>query len=91
MAAQPAFHRAGTNGARSIRQPHTIVIKSYTILIDFSVRICYYEIQIAGNAAIHTNNDQETENMSEMKEKLHTGELYLPGDEAIMKEQMVYC
>ena len=29
--------------------------------------------------------------MSEMKEKLHTGELYLPGDEAIMKEQMVYC
>lgn len=28
--------------------------------------------------------------MSEMKEKLHTGELYLPGDEAIMKEQMVY-
>ena len=28
--------------------------------------------------------------MSEMKEKLHTGELYLPGDEEIMKEQMVY-
>ncbi len=25
-----------------------------------------------------------------MKEKLHTGELYLPGDEEIMKEQMVY-
>lgn len=24
--------------------------------------------------------------MSEMKEKLHTGELYLPGDEEIMKE-----
>lgn len=28
--------------------------------------------------------------MSEMKEKLHTGELYLPGDEEIMKEQVVY-
>lgn len=28
--------------------------------------------------------------MSEMKEKLHTGELYLPGDESIMKEQMAY-
>lgn len=26
--------------------------------------------------------------MSEMKEKLHTGELYLPGDEDILKEQM---
>ena len=25
--------------------------------------------------------------MSEMKERLHTGELYLPGDEAIMEEQ----
>ena len=25
--------------------------------------------------------------MSTMKEKLHTGELYLPGDEDIMKEQ----
>jgi galactoside O-acetyltransferase len=25
-----------------------------------------------------------------MKKKLHTGELYLPGDEEIMKEQMVY-
>lgn len=25
-----------------------------------------------------------------MKEKLHTGELYLPGDESIIKEQMVY-
>lgn len=24
--------------------------------------------------------------MSEMKEKLHTGELYLPNDEEIMKE-----
>ncbi len=28
--------------------------------------------------------------MSGMKEKLHTGELYLPGDEAIIKEQVVY-
>ena len=28
--------------------------------------------------------------MSEMKERLHTGELYLPGDEEIMKEQVVY-
>lgn len=28
--------------------------------------------------------------MSNMKEKLHTGELYLPGDESIIKEQMVY-
>lgn len=28
--------------------------------------------------------------MSEMKEKLHTGELYLPGDEEIIKEQMAY-
>ena len=28
--------------------------------------------------------------MSEMKEKLHTGELYLPGDASIMEEQMVY-
>lgn len=28
--------------------------------------------------------------MSEMKEKMHTGELYLPGDEEIMKEQIVY-
>ncbi len=29
--------------------------------------------------------------MSEMKEKkMHTGELYLPGDEEIMKEQVVY-
>ncbi len=27
--------------------------------------------------------------MSEMKDKLHTGELYLPGDESIMKEQMI--
>lgn len=27
--------------------------------------------------------------MSE-KKKMHTGELYLPGDEAIMKEQAVY-
>lgn len=28
--------------------------------------------------------------MSDMKAKLHTGELYLPGDESIAKEQMVY-
>ncbi len=28
--------------------------------------------------------------MSEMKEKMHTGELYLPGDEEIMSEQVVY-
>lgn len=28
--------------------------------------------------------------MSEMKEKMHTGELYLPGDEEIMSEQAVY-
>jgi len=28
--------------------------------------------------------------MSEMKEKLHTGELYLPNDEEIMKEQVTY-
>ena len=28
--------------------------------------------------------------MSQMKDKLHTGELYLPGDEEIMKEQAVY-
>lgn len=28
--------------------------------------------------------------MSGMKEKLHTGELYLPGDEEIMSEQIVY-
>ena len=28
--------------------------------------------------------------MSEMKDKLHTGELYLPGDQEIMKEQVVY-
>lgn len=28
--------------------------------------------------------------MSGMKEKLHTGELYLPGDEEIVREQMVY-
>lgn len=28
--------------------------------------------------------------MSEMKEKMHRGELYLPGDDEIMKEQMVY-
>lgn len=28
--------------------------------------------------------------MSEMKEKMHTGELYLPGDEEIMREQVVY-
>ena len=28
--------------------------------------------------------------MSEMKERLHTGELYLPGDEESMKEQVVY-
>ena len=28
--------------------------------------------------------------MSEMKEKLHTGELYLPNDASIMKEQMAY-
>ena len=26
--------------------------------------------------------------MSDMKEKMHTGELYLPGDDEIMKEQM---
>lgn len=28
--------------------------------------------------------------MSQMKEKMHTGELYLPGDEEIVKEQVVY-
>lgn len=28
--------------------------------------------------------------MSEMKEKMHTGDLYLPGDEEIVKEQAVY-
>ena len=28
--------------------------------------------------------------MSEMEEKLHTGEFYLPGDASIMQEQMVY-
>lgn len=28
--------------------------------------------------------------MSTMKERLHTGELYLPGDEEIMKQQAVY-
>lgn len=28
--------------------------------------------------------------MSTMKERLHTGELYLPGDEEIMKQQVVY-
>lgn len=28
--------------------------------------------------------------MSSMKEKMHTGELYLPGDEEIMKEQAIY-
>ncbi len=28
--------------------------------------------------------------MSSMREKMHTGELYLPGDEEIMKEQVVY-
>lgn len=28
--------------------------------------------------------------MSDMKAKMHTGELYLPGDEEIMREQMVY-
>ena len=28
--------------------------------------------------------------MSTMKEKMHTGDLYLPGDEEIMKEQVVY-
>ena len=28
--------------------------------------------------------------MSEMKENLHTGELYLPGDEEIMREQVIY-
>ncbi len=28
--------------------------------------------------------------MSEMKKKLHTGELYLPSDEELTKEQMIY-
>lgn len=28
--------------------------------------------------------------MGEMKEMLHTGELYLPGDDMIIKEQVVY-
>lgn len=28
--------------------------------------------------------------MSEMKDKMHNGELYLPGDEEIMKEQIIY-
>lgn len=28
--------------------------------------------------------------MSEMKEKMHTGELYLPGDDSIMKTQVIY-
>ena len=28
--------------------------------------------------------------MSTMKEKMHTGDLYLPGDEEIMKEQVRY-
>ena len=30
--------------------------------------------------------------MSEMKEKMHTGDLYLPGDEEIVKEQVqLFC
>lgn len=28
--------------------------------------------------------------MVDMKERLHTGELYFPGDESIMREQMAY-
>ena len=28
--------------------------------------------------------------MGRMKDRMHTGELYLPGDEEIMKEQAVY-
>lgn len=28
--------------------------------------------------------------MSDMKERMHRGELYLPGDESIMKQQMLY-
>lgn len=28
--------------------------------------------------------------MREMKEKMHTGDLYLPGDEEIMKKQVIY-
>ena len=28
--------------------------------------------------------------MSKMKEKQHNGELYLPGDEELMREQVVY-
>ena len=33
---------------------------------------------------------QKTEEAGGMQEKLHTGELYLPNDEEIMKEQVVY-
>lgn len=33
---------------------------------------------------------QKTEEAGGMREKLHTGELYLPNDEEIMKEQVVY-
>lgn len=33
---------------------------------------------------------KEDGRMSNMKDKLHTGELYLPDDEEIMKEQVVY-
>ena len=32
----------------------------------------------------------ESVKMSEMKEKMHTGDLYLPGDAEIMREQVVY-
>lgn len=34
--------------------------------------------------------ERRTEKMGGMREKLHTGELYLPNDEEIMKEQVVY-
>ncbi len=38
-------------------------------------------------AMAYKNMDQETKAMREMKDKLHTGELYLPGDESIMRNR----
>ena len=51
--------------------------------------VCYYLINehIAKKEYVR---EKEGFSMSDMKEKLHTGELYLPGDEDIIKEQVVY-
>ena len=39
---------------------------------------------------MHYEKEAGDKNMSEMKDKLHTGEIYMTGDASIMSEKMVY-